>query len=159
MIVELSRFEVAAALAVGDALRDAAIAAGRAAAHGATKDERAAREIHRQGALAEAAVAKALGRFWEVPDFELRGEGDIGAGFHVRSTTIEHGSLILHPEDPDSGIFVLAIAAGDTTWRIVGWIQAADGKRSAFWREDTGRPAFFVPQSFLAPISDLAVAV
>jgi hypothetical protein len=104
--------------------------------------------LHIEGAAAEMAVAKMRGAYWDGVWSEIDRERDDVAGIQVRSTTRNNGCLILHPSDNDRDLFYLAVGMAPT-FRIAGMIRAAHGKREEFWRTDTGRPAFFVPQSAL----------
>lgn len=108
----------------------------------------AAWTIHIEGAAAEMAYAKARDVFWlsVVDDFHAL-PGDVGRT-QVRSTDRANGCLLLHHEDPDNAAFVLAVGRAPE-FDFVGWGIAGDLKRPEFWREDTGRPAFFVPQTAL----------
>ena len=102
--------------------------------------------INIEGALAECAWAKHLGKFW------AKGEtGDLDVGrVNVRSTRWESGSLILHPEDKDDVTYYLMVGANGS-YRIAGHILAKDGKQEKYWadKQKTGRWAYFVPQSDL----------
>ena len=103
-------------------------------------------QINIEGALAECALAKHLGKFW------AKGEtGDLDVGrVNVRSTRWESGSLILHPEDKDDVTYYLMVGANGS-YRIAGHILAKDGKQEKYWadKQKTGRWAYFVPQSDL----------
>ena len=107
---------------------------------------------HIDGALAELAVAKALNHYWlpVVSGDPRRLTGDVG-DYQVRSTTIRAGSLIIHPTDPDNARFFLVINT-TPTYNVVGSILGSQAKDPRWWRTDTGRPAFFVPQQALDPI-------
>lgn len=114
--------------------------------------------VHINGALAELAFAKATGRYWLALTKDPKTlPGDVG-GDQIRSTSRSDGSLILHPEDSDEARFYLVVGTCPR-YTIVGWVYGSEGKNRTFWREDTGRPAFFVPQSQLRPVEKaLAVA-
>lgn len=110
--------------------------------------------VHIEGAAAEMAVAKATGSYWDPVWSEIdRSRGDVGR-YQVRSTMRENGCLILHPQDRDEDTFVLVTGIAPE-FVIRGCILARDGKDERHWRTDTGRPAFFVPQAALFPISQL----
>lgn len=105
------------------------------------------------GALAEMAVAKFLGVYWEgALHPQGRDEGDAGA-FQVRATTIPAGALILHERDADDARFHLVIVNG-ATCTLAGWTTGAEGKRPEFWFAKAPRPAFFVPQEALHPVEE-----
>lgn len=115
--------------------------------------------LHIEGAAAEFVVAKKRSRFWNavVAAEGFRGlPGDVGE-MQVRSTWRRDGCLLLHESDPDDATFMLVTGALPT-FRIVGWMLGRDGKKSEFWRSDTGRPAFFVPQRVLTPVGREAAA-
>lgn len=144
--VTLTPEEMFAGATVGVRRRIRAILKRRQHRHGYEGGDNWTTDV--DAALAEMAVAKALDRFWTddpAPDYE----GDVGSA-HVRATPRKDGCLILHKDDPDEAMFVLVVGR-ENTWGIVGWIQGRDGKQEEFWREDTGRPAFFVPQNALHP--------
>jgi hypothetical protein len=105
------------------------------------------------GALAELALAKFLGVYWDgAVRVQERTEGDVGP-FQVRATEIPKGSLILHERDRDEAIFHLVVVEG-ATCRLKGFITGAEGKRPGFWDDSKPHPAFFVPQSALHPVSE-----
>lgn len=69
------------------------------------------------------------------------------AGKQIRSTTHINGRLILHPDDDDNQVFVLAIDRCPK-YDFIGEIQAGMGKRPEFWPGPyDNRPAFFVPRN------------
>jgi hypothetical protein len=104
-----------------------------------------------EGACAEKAAAKSLGNYW----FDgADGKTDVGP-YQVRHTTVEHGRLVLHPEDKDDEIFILVVGRAPT-FRIVGWCLGRDGKNPSYWSDPTGgRPAFFVPNNALHAMDKL----
>lgn len=106
-------------------------------------------QVHVEGALGEAAVAKLLG-VYNSGKGVFRG-ADVGQ-YQVRTARREGHRLILHPGDLDADIFILAVGQ-PPAYRIAGWITGGEGKQSHFWTEPVkGRPAFFVPQEALYPI-------
>jgi hypothetical protein len=101
------------------------------------------------GALAELVVAKALNLYPSFgPDPDT---SDVGK-YHVRATELDHGSLILHRDDPDDGAFLLVVGR-PPRFRIVGWCYGHEGKIDAYWSDPTGknRWAYFIPQGALRP--------
>lgn len=103
-----------------------------------------------EGALAESALAKALGQYWRgAGPLDERHHPDV-ADFDVRATKYENGHLIIHPDDANKRRFYL-VTGSDGEYRIAGWCYGEEGKRERWWRDPTGkgRPAFFVPQSEL----------
>lgn len=145
MRVELTLEEIRVAASVGIERRLRAIARNRQHRHSWRGGD--VWEIDIQGAAAEMAVAKAVGRYWTDtadPDYE----GDVGQNVQVRWTARPDGSLLLHPDDKPEHAFVL-VTGQIPQFEIRGWLWGAHGKDPRFWREDTGRPAFFVPQAAL----------
>lgn len=109
---------------------------------------------HIEGACAEMALAKHLGLFWS---------GNVGdhdapdvAGFQVRQTAYATGHLMLHPDDKDHEIFVLATGTAPK-FVLRGWLLAGDGKHEQHWRDPTkqNKPAYFVPQNLLHGMTSL----
>jgi hypothetical protein len=121
-------------------------------AHGLKKKD-SLWDYHIQGAIAETAVAKALDIHWqaEVNTFK---QPDVGA-FQVRSTDRPYGRLILHNNDADDEIFILAIGKIQQ-WYICGWCYGSEGKLPKYWEDPQGgRPAYFVRQSALRKMDEL----
>lgn len=148
--VELSAEEMRVAASTGVERRLRAIARNRQHRYAWSGDGVWAIDI--QAAGAELAVAKVLGRYWAdtaAPDTD----GDVGTGVQVRWTRLANGSLLLHPSDPDDHAYVL-VTGEMPSFEIPGWCWGRDGKDERFWREHTGRPAFFVPQDALRPLPD-----
>src|SRR5262245_14237971 len=142
----LDWYELLQAAIVGSQRQVKRLREGMHDAHGYNGD---GWSIHIEGAAAEMAYAKATNRYWSVPvadDFRSV-PGDVGT-VQIRSTPRPNGCLILHPGDRDDAPFVLAIGRAPA-FDFVGWGYAGDLKRREYWREDTGRPAFFVPQDAL----------
>lgn len=104
--------------------------------------------IHIEGAAAELAYSKFRDRYWTgaLADSPVH-TGDVGL-VEIRSTARPDGALIIHRTDHDERPYVLVTGRMPTV-RLVGWLYGAEAKRDEFWRTDTGRPAFFAPQSEL----------
>lgn len=103
-----------------------------------------------EATCAEALVSKATG-YAAIGALPGRDDGrDVGP-CGVRWTPREDGCLILHPQDADDTVFYLVVGRVPNQ-RIVGHIKGSAGKDPGFWREYTGRPAFFVPQDRLAKL-------
>lgn len=151
--VSLTDYELRLAAHAGVERQLEALRLGRQDNHGFAG---AGWDLHIEGACAEVAVAKATGRYWDA--VVRRPEdlaGDVGRGLQVRSTRRSNGCLIIHPTDPDEAAFVLVVAA-PPAFNIIGWIRGREAKRDEWWREDTGRPAFFVPQGGLTDVQPKA---
>lgn len=112
-----------------------------------------------EAACAEVAAAKGIGVYMPITTTpaEDRG-GDLGYGLHVRHSHRDDACLILHKDDQPAGLFVLVLGSMPT-YRLVGFIEAEDGKRESWWKDPTGdgRPAFFVPQIALHSIAGLVI--
>ena len=107
---------------------------------------------HIWGALGECAVAKATGTYWGPTDGPDRHRPDVGTAFHVRTVKRAHYRLMLHPDDPDEGVYVLVACQGLPRFEIVGQCVGRDGKREEYWEDPVGgRPAYFVPHRILRP--------
>lgn len=146
--VTLTPQELSIAAYVGVRRSVSAKARGREQAHGFAGGAQGW-AIDCEGAAAELAVAKLLGRYWPMTIARLDLDGDVDGGIHVRSTTRPDGSLILHPNDPDGDRFYL-VTGEAPTFRVPGSILAGAGKIDTYWREGD-RPAYFIPQSALDP--------
>jgi hypothetical protein len=106
---------------------------------------------HIEGAMAEFAVALYFKRHWDgsLGDIDA---GDVGL-IEVRSTVNENYNLIIHDDDKDNVPYVLVVGSlGE--YRLVGWVYGSEGKEIGEWKEhEDGRPAFYVMQSQLWPMS------
>lgn len=147
--VELTDYELRLGAAVGVERQLEALRLGRQHRHGFAGE---GWDIHIEGALAELAFAKARAVFWDAvvrrPE-DL--DGDVGSA-QIRSTKRPSGCLIVHKDDPDSAAFVLITQENPRTYSFRGWLRGRDAKQQRWWRTDTGRPAFFVPQGYLRPM-------
>ena len=118
--------------------------------HGLKKNSGLEWQLHIDGALTEMAVAK----YFNLDFMYWSGKGTRGAAdvqnFEVRSSQDHNNRLILHPEDKDESIFVF-ITGLNGSYRIHGWIKAAEGKKREYWPgPNENRPAYYVPQDKLA---------
>ena len=104
-----------------------------------------------EGALAEWAASKALGKHWPGKG-QMRGD-DIG-GLQVRSTAHLGGHLMLHKTDKDEDLFILMIGQA-SEWHPTGWIRGKSGKQQQWWRTDMRSPCFMVPQEELRDMVEL----
>lgn len=147
--VELTTEEMRTAASVGVERRLRAVARGRRHRHDWSGEGEWGVDIN--AAAAELAVAKVLGRYW-VDTANTDFDGDVGPGVQVRWTARANGRLLLHPDDGDTHVFVL-VCGTMPAFTIPGWIRGRDGKRPEWWRQDTGRPAFFVPREALASLA------
>jgi hypothetical protein len=114
-------------------------------------DRRYSEQMHLSGVVAEACVAKHFNLFWLGGQ---RGGKDV-AGCEVRAKMASEHRLILHPDDRDDAPYI-SVAVREGVGLIAGWIMGADGKQPKWWTDPkTGRPAYFVPNESLIPISEL----
>lgn len=103
-------------------------------------------DIDIEGAMAEMAVAKATGMYFE-PELDKFGDADVGQ-LHVRHTVLPDGCLIIRPEDPEGRYCLVTGQLG--RYRIVGCIDSVEARQDIWMRAPQGRPAaWFVPQSAL----------
>ena len=102
-----------------------------------------------ESCIAEMLVARAFNVNWTpYADDPRTIKADVGENIQVRSTRRNDGCLLLHPHDKDDQLFVLVTGSG-VNKTIKGCIKGADAKKPKYWRESTGRPCYFVPQSAL----------
>ena len=152
--VRLSLAEIALAAGVGVRRQTSAIYHGRMPRYGDAGYTDW--QSHVEGALAEFAVAKHLGRFWSGAHDNLRA-ADVGP-YQVRSSTYLQADLPLHPPDADHEVFILVVGRNGA-YDLRGWIVARDGKRLEWWGDPAGknRHAYFVPADALHAMADLPV--
>jgi len=100
------------------------------------------------GALAEIAVAKCFGVYWN-PSVNVGKAADVGK-VQVRSNTRKNGHLIIRQRDNDDEIFMLVICQ-NPVFHIAGWIMASDAKIPKFYRPENqyGVEAWWVDQESL----------
>jgi len=102
-----------------------------------------------EGALAECALAKFLGKYWE-------GCGEINGidvlDVEARSTKHENGRLIIHDADKDDLKYYL-LTGEEGKYIVRGWMYGKDAKQEKYLDSPAGRkPAYFVPQADLNDI-------
>ena len=115
------------------------------------KDSRWQVEI--EGSLAEVAVAKHLGVFWDgsVDTFK---RADVGS-VQVRHTELQEGCLIVRPEDADDEKYIL-VCGTYPIYELCGWMLGVMAKKEEFIRDPGGvKSAFFIPQKFLSDMKEL----
>lgn len=120
------------------------------------------------GAVAEYALAKALGpdiladwvttKAYSTEHWKIK--CDVGKNLHVRATDYKSGRLVLHPYDPEGGVFILAVVDHEKlTVTFRGWDVASNLKVPEYWDDYSNgfknRPAFAVPPNVLNPMSTL----
>ena len=109
---------------------------------------------HIEGACAEAAVAKAFGRWWSPAIKKPDHSGDVGL-VEVRHTTHRNGHLLLHKVDAPERAYVLVIGSAPNL-TLAGWTWGYEAQRPDWWgepRKGNGRPCFMAQK--LAPMESL----
>ena len=98
------------------------------------------------GAMAEAALAKHLNKFWAKG---VKGAADVGE-VDVRCSHYEDGHLEMHEWDKDDRkYYFLTGMLG--TYKVRGWIMGKDAKKPEYWRviKQGRKPQFWIPQNHL----------
>lgn len=153
--VALSLHEVLIAANVG-VRRRLAIIKDRSPDMYGQKPEHDGWQCHIEGSGAELAVAKHFDLFWSghVGDYKAF---DVGP-YEVRQTPHHNGHLILQHKDLDKGDAPCILVTGSTpVFRLAGWIYGFEGLVNKYYTDKprNGRPAFWIPQSDLRPMSSL----
>lgn len=115
-------------------------------------------ENHIQSGGAEKAVAKRLNLDWHASINTFSdGVADVGQKIEVRYRREEY-DLKVCEKDHDDRAYVL-VRGALPRYEIVGWMWGKDAKQPQFWKNPGGHGfAFFVPQEYLRPISELKVS-
>jgi hypothetical protein len=115
-----------------------------------------------RGALAEQAVAVALGVPWDgkfkpIAEWQQfwRREGHDVSGIEVKSTKRRDNCLILHKHSSPKLPAVLAIIESKSLVTLVGWRFTHEGQKEEYWRTDIPVACYMVPQSDLQPMAAL----
>ena len=105
-----------------------------------------------EGAIAELAVAKFMGRYWPGTVDRFK-DPDLTNDIQVRQAPKPSDSLIVRPRDNIKHRFVLAIGIAPT-YNVIGWINGEESKEDPSWWRNPGDKgwAWFVPQSKLRPM-------
>lgn len=152
MDVSLTWQEQLFAAQAGVMRRLSALARNRPEPYQTPKGDAWGNDIESSGA--EAAVAKALGRYWlAVLQNPQDAKGDV-SGVEVRSTPRMDGRLIVHDRDKDDSPYVL-VRGRFPNYQVVGWMLGRDAKQEKYKRNGDGRPAYFVPDVDLRPMDEL----
>ena len=103
-----------------------------------------------EGALAEMAVAKALGSFFD-PNVGKYGTADVG-DYHVRQTKYHDGHLRIERHEKHGKYLLVTGQMGE--YNIRGWIDAEKARQERFLCvKHKGRPpAYWIPQSELESV-------
>ena len=106
-----------------------------------------------ESALAEVAVAKSLGIYWNM-SVNTGKAPDVGR-YQVRHTERQDGKLIIRPRDADDGIYIL-VTGQAPDYQIHGWIVGSAGKSVGKpWNPDGKEPAYWVDRGRLNSIENL----
>ena len=152
--ITLTNFEWIRAAYVGVQRQMHSIIRGNADAHGWRNRDGYADHI--EGACGELAAAKALGTYWPGHVNVYHGEPDLPPNVEVRMRSRHDYELIVRPSDPTDRVYLL-VTGRAPTFRVHGWYDGAAARRDEWSRTHGGRPAaWFVPQSALLPIEDIA---
>lgn len=106
--------------------------------------------------VAEKAVALKFGLDWLAT---RSGPSKVG-GAVISGTKYKTGKLILHKEsDPRLINVQVVVDEANKTATMTGWVVAGEAMKPEYWGDpfNTGRPAFWIPQSDLNPMGTLTV--
>ncbi len=124
--------------------------------HKTKTGDKPAYEIGVQGAAAELAAAKFL-NVYPSQGINTFKAADIGIGLQVRQVTNPEGELPIREGDKDEELFLM-VTGVVPTFKIVGWISGADGRRLGVLKNPGNlRPAHFVAQKHLRPMEKLPI--
>ena len=124
-------------------------------AHGFKGEDQWGMDI--ESAAAEAVVAKYLNCYWSPGG--VQATADVGESVQVRWSSREGARLILHEKDNDDQAFVLVTGALPR-FELHGWVYGREAKAPGLWEDPgTGRPAFFVAQKYLKPMTELRLQI
>lgn len=115
------------------------------------------------GALAEKAVAVAVGRPWDgsfkpMSEWDIwRRDGHDVSGLEVKSIRISGRCLILHDHSKPELPAVLVHIVSRDRYYLVGWCFTRDGQKEEYQLGDGDIPrgCYMVPQSDLRPMAEL----
>jgi len=148
----LTESECSMGVQVGIARRLASIKSGLSNYHKVNKTDRSAMpwDADIEGSLAELAVAKYLGCYWDGSvnnflgaDIEIK-----GLRLQVRQTSYPEGHLIIHDKDRDNDIFILVIGT-IPEYAIIGWLYGHEGKKNPTRTLRDFNKSFWVQQNML----------
>jgi hypothetical protein len=149
-MVTLAPHEIQMGAEVAVRRRVSAIEHGMTDAHGYNGEQAWEQEV--TSCLAEMAVAKCLGRYWDggVDTFK---RGDVGR-LQVRFTKRTDGRLIIRRSDKQEDVFVLVVGFGPTSFEVVGWIRGSEAREDRWLTNmGNGRPeCWAVPRHALKKI-------
>jgi hypothetical protein len=154
MNVKLKPYEVTSGAMVGLMREAKSREEGRVRTGGDPDEPSMGWGIHIEGALGEMAVAKALGLYWSASVNTFKTEADVGI-YEVRTRSRDWYDLLIRSDDSDDKIFIL-VTGSSPDFCLRGWFRAGDAKQDKWLQHHGGKPpAWFVPQKYLLPISEL----
>ena len=109
-----------------------------------------------EGAIAEMAVAKAFGIYWDGGKMGDLTQKDVDK-YQVRSTTYKNGCLLMTDRDHDNDMYILLLSYQQPNYTLAGWIYGREGMRKEYIRkpnEDRGA-CYFIPQDKLRSMDEL----
>ena len=112
-------------------------------------------QVHVEGAMGEAVVAKALRTYNPMTVDTFKDGGDVGERVQVRTRSQHHYDLIVRDNDRDDDVFVL-VTGTCPDYQVHGWCYGKDAKKDRYLKDYGGHgEAWFVPQESLAPLPAL----
>lgn len=114
---------------------------------------------HVEGAGAECAVAKQLGRYWPPnvnDDPKAAHVGDVAGGYEVRWRS-RQGNLWLHATRDRLDAFWILVHGALPEYELVGWLHGVDAVRPDWWRslKQGNPPCYVVPHDKLHDLTTL----
>lgn len=109
------------------------------------------------GAIGEFAAAKALGIKWTKPINTFQKGGDVGP-YQIRCSHSHNYRLKISHRDKDAVYILITgnVLTGSLVYKLQGWLRPSEGRKNEFLLNPNDRgEAFFVPQEFLHPMSEL----
>lgn len=156
--VRLNPIEYQLAIIVGGTRRTEAMRNQRLQSYGFVARNQVSFEA--EGAGAELAVAKLLGRYWNALMMHFsREDPDVEPDIQVRLRFNASRGLLVHETDPDHQRYVL-VTGENASYHVVGWIEGHEAKRPEWQGRDNRHPrSYAVPPHSLHPIRTLALSL
>lgn len=111
-------------------------------------------QVHVEGAMGEAACAKALGTYNPMTVNTFKGP-DIGKKIQVRTRSRACYDLIVRANDDDDEAFIL-VTGTCPKYTVRGWCWGREAKQARHLKNHGGHgEAWFVPAEHLRPIAEL----
>lgn len=150
----LEPWEIELDIAAGKFRQSEAVRQGRLDSHDFPND-RDPEQTHINGVHYERAFAKSQGILDWVPTVNTFQRGfDVG-NYQVRGRSKSNLELMIRTNAHDDDVYVL-VRGRCPTYKVVGWILAADAKRPEWLKPYADRePAYFVPDRFLHEMDSL----